>query len=191
MRWVSRAVSIPLIKNYDSTLYPKSKREAIITKSSFCVVLLRQTIYGEPVEPMEEKIYISESPENLKSFAARFLEEKMRSPRARALVVSLVGNLGAGKTTFVQGAAESLGVTRAMPSPTFTLMREVELPREVKGITMIYHFDWFRLEHEADIVALGWDDIIKDPKNLVLVEWGDKFPQLFPKGTYQITLSHK
>ena len=140
---------------------------------------------------MEEKTHTSKSPEELKSFAASFLEEKMQSPRTRALVVSLVGNLGAGKTTFVQGIAEFLGIVRSMVSPTFTLMREVELPRETGGITMIYHFDWFRLKHGADIVALGWDDIIKDPKNLVLVEWGDKFPQLFPEGTYQITLSHK
>lgn len=140
---------------------------------------------------MEDKTHTLKSSEDLKLFAAQFIKEKMLQPRDRALVVSLVGNLGTGKTTFVQGVAQFLGVVRPMPSPTFTIMREVVLKGEVNGITTIYHFDWFRLESEKDVTTLGWDDIIQNPKNLVLVEWGDKFPTLFSQGTSQINLFHK
>lgn len=69
-------------------------------------------------------------------------------------------------------------------------MREATLPKRVYGITMLYHFDWYRIIKEEDIRALGWDDIILKPENLVVVEWGDKFPGLLPKDTVMINIAH-
>ncbi len=87
-------------------------------------------------------------------------------------VVLLIGNLGAGKTTLAKGLA--YGVGAALPddvsSPTFTLIHEY-------GHGLVYHVDLYRLEEVREIEGLGLDDII-DSGALVLIEWGERFPQL-------------
>ena len=69
-------------------------------------------------------------------------------------------------------------------------MRETRLPKSFSGITMLYHLDWYRIKKREDIESLGWWDIISNPENLIIVEWGDKFPKLFPKDAVIITIAH-
>ena len=88
-------------------------------------------------------------------------------------VVSLTGDLGAGKTTFVQGAAEGLGVTEPVLSPTFTLVREYQ------GRVRIYHVDVYRLERVQDVLDLGLDEMVAEG-GVLLVEWGDAVEGLLP-----------
>ncbi|MGB9456828.1 MAG: tRNA (adenosine(37)-N6)-threonylcarbamoyltransferase complex ATPase subunit type 1 TsaE [Bryobacteraceae bacterium] len=89
-------------------------------------------------------------------------------------VVLLIGNLGAGKTTLAKGIASGLGA--ALPddvsSPTFTLIHEY-------GRGKVYHVDLYRIEEARELESLGLDDII-DGGALVLIEWGERFPQLLP-----------
>lgn len=122
--------------------------------------------------------------------AALIVKIYAAKPRARALCVALEGELGAGKTTFVQGAARALGIMRPMPSPTFILMRAVRLPKEFEMLHMLYHFDWYRVHRAEDIKKLGWQDILRDPCNIVVVEWADKFPALLPAHSLRIRLMH-
>ncbi len=88
-------------------------------------------------------------------------------------VVALTGELGAGKTTFVRGAARSLGFDGAVASPTFTLVREYQ------GRLRIYHVDVYRLERVQDVLDLGLDEMVSEG-GVLLVEWGDAVEGLLP-----------
>ncbi|HEU5004429.1 MAG TPA: tRNA (adenosine(37)-N6)-threonylcarbamoyltransferase complex ATPase subunit type 1 TsaE [Actinomycetota bacterium] len=90
-------------------------------------------------------------------------------------VVALGGDLGAGKTTFVQGLAAGLGIPDRVTSPTFILMREY-----LGGRYPLIHMDVYRLERMQEVVDLGYDEFL-DPGHIVVVEWGDMVEPLLPK----------
>jgi tRNA threonylcarbamoyladenosine biosynthesis protein TsaE len=91
-------------------------------------------------------------------------------------VVLLIGNLGAGKTTLVKGIVGGSEVT----SPTFTLIHDYG---------SCYHIDLYRLETEREVEGLGIDELVESGK-LVLIEWGERFPRLFPPPVTEIRLEH-
>jgi tRNA threonylcarbamoyladenosine biosynthesis protein TsaE len=97
-------------------------------------------------------------------------------------VVSLTGDLGAGKTTFVQGAAEALGVTEPVLSPTFTLVRRY------RGSIPVYHLDVYRLERIQEVLDVGFEEIL-DEGAVVFVEWGDAIDALLPLEHVQVELT--
>ena len=91
---------------------------------------------------------------------------------------ALVGDLGAGKTHFVKGVVEGVGISpRSATSPTFTLLHEY-----TGGRLPVYHFDFYRLESATETLALGLDEYLDGP-GLTIIEWADKFPELLPSGT--------
>ena len=100
----------------------------------------------------------------------------------------LVGNLGAGKTTLVKGIAEGLGITQAdeVTSPTFTLIHEYG-EHQPDG-PRLYHIDLYRLEEARHVVALGLDELL-ERDSLVLIEWGERFPQLWPPNHWRIEIN--
>jgi tRNA threonylcarbamoyladenosine biosynthesis protein TsaE len=97
-------------------------------------------------------------------------------------VVSLTGDLGAGKTTLVQGLCRGLGVVEPVLSPTFTLVREYE------GRLHVYHVDVYRLDRLQEVVDLGFQEILESG-GLVLVEWGDAVESLLPESHLQVELT--
>jgi tRNA threonylcarbamoyladenosine biosynthesis protein TsaE len=97
-------------------------------------------------------------------------------------VVSLTGDLGAGKTTFVQGAADALKVTEPVLSPTFTLVRRY------KGVLPVYHLDVYRLERMQDVLDIGLEEIL-DEGAVVFIEWGDAIDPLLPPEQLQVALT--
>jgi tRNA threonylcarbamoyladenosine biosynthesis protein TsaE len=98
-----------------------------------------------------------------------------------AIVLGLQGNLGGGKTTFLQGFAKGLGIKEKILSPTFVILKRFQVP----GFRFqdFYHIDCYRLKNEKDILELGFDDIIKDSRNIVAVEWSEKIKKVLPKNT--------
>ena len=93
-------------------------------------------------------------------------------------VLALYGELGAGKTTFVQGLAAALGITKRLISPTFTLMRQY--PVKSDRYNSLYHLDLYRVESAADLKSIDLSEIIADPNNLVVIEWAEKASDILP-----------
>ena len=97
-------------------------------------------------------------------------------------VVVLTGELGAGKTTFVQGVAAGLGATEHVTSPTFTLVREY-----VSGRVPLAHVDLYRLDREQDVIDLALDEL-EDGERVLLVEWGDPVAELLAEDRLRVEL---
>ncbi|MGC6427751.1 MAG: tRNA (adenosine(37)-N6)-threonylcarbamoyltransferase complex ATPase subunit type 1 TsaE [Akkermansiaceae bacterium] len=99
-------------------------------------------------------------------------------------VIALIGNLGAGKTTLTQGIMAGLGYREEVTSPTFSLVQEYH-----GGRLDVFHFDFYRMENEHELIELGWDDFL-ERGGLVIVEWPALFPQLLPPNTQWLELAH-
>jgi tRNA threonylcarbamoyladenosine biosynthesis protein TsaE len=100
-------------------------------------------------------------------------------------VVLLRGDLGAGKTTLVKGIAEGFAAAEAddVTSPTFTLIHEYHGPdRDV------FHIDLYRLEKPGEMDSLGLDDLMLEERNLLLIEWGEKFPRILQHKDAEIVI---
>lgn len=98
-------------------------------------------------------------------------------------VVLLIGNLGAGKTTLAKGIVKGLGAADPdeVSSPTFTLIHEYGAGPKV------YHIDLYRLEKTREVASLGLDEIF-DRDAVVLIEWGERFPDLMPPNRIEIRI---
>ena len=96
-------------------------------------------------------------------------------------VVALSGDLGAGKTAFVQGAAAALGVQERVTSPTFILMREYQ------GAFPVLHLDVYRMSNLQELTDLGFEELL-DPSSIVFIEWGDAVTPLLPVEFLEIEL---
>lgn len=94
-------------------------------------------------------------------------------------VVCLYGDLGAGKTTFVQGIAKGLGVKKKITSPTFVLIRQYN---------NLYHLDLYRLNSLEEIKALGVEEIWQDKKNILIIEWPEKIEKILPENKLTVHL---
>ena len=89
---------------------------------------------------------------------------------ARApLVVTLAGELGAGKTTLAQAICRGFGVRDDVTSPTYALVHEYRAPGG-----RVFHLDLYRLKHEDELTNIGWDDLLAADDALVLVEWPER-----------------
>ena len=95
-------------------------------------------------------------------------------------VIALVGDLGTGKTTFVQGFAEGLGIKDRIISPTFVLMRQHKIPKTQKTL---FHIDLYRLDGEKKLQQLGLEELLNDTNHLIIIEWAEKIKSLLPKDT--------
>ena len=117
------------------------------------------------------------------SFGALLLSASL--PKRHALVVKLEGELGSGKTTFVQGVAKGLRIKEKILSPTFVIIKVYKL--QTKNYKLLYHIDCYRIKDEHDLLALGWDKIVSDPRNLVFIEWLERVRKILPQNTISIS----
>lgn len=109
-------------------------------------------------------------------------------PARHATILALSGDLGAGKTTFVQGMAEALSLEEVVTSPTFVIMKIYAL--ENQPFKRLVHIDAYRLKGKEHLRVLGWDALIADPANLICVEWPEKIGGAIPSDAVRITLRY-
>lgn len=127
-----------------------------------------------------DKIYTTKSFQETQKIGEDFAKEIVKNnSRGAAAVLALEGNLGGGKTTFLQGFAKGLGIKEKILSPTFVILKHFE---------NFYHIDCYRLNNPEEILELDFKSIIKNPKNIVAVEWPEKIKDLLPQGTIWIEL---
>ena len=105
-------------------------------------------------------------------------------------VFCLQGNLGAGKTTFIQGIAKALKIKEKITSPTFVLMKNFSIKTK-SSFSKLFHFDCYRFDKPEEILVLNFKEIIKNPKNLVFIEWPEKIKKLIPKKSIWINFKVK
>lgn len=95
-------------------------------------------------------------------------------------ILALFGNLGSGKTTFVQGLVKGLGIRARVSSPTFLVGKPYPVPHSSK---IFYHFDLYRLKSLKELAELGFWEILHEPHHIVAIEWAEKIRKRLPKNT--------
>ena len=116
----------------------------------------------------------------------RRLAEQLARTLPADSTLALHGDLGVGKTTFVQGLARGLGVEAPVTSPTFAIFNLLR-PTAEGASTLLVHLDAYRIGSEADLEALMLDDFLVSPYCLA-VEWPDRVPGVLPPGTLHLDL---
>ena len=110
-------------------------------------------------------------------------------------VLCLYGELGSGKTTFVQGLAEGLGIKKRVLSPTFVLMRSYEfrpdgLTKKPVGSIQFYHIDLYRIDNAEETEMLGLQEILDNPQDIVAIEWAERIKNILPLKRVDIYFEH-
>jgi tRNA threonylcarbamoyladenosine biosynthesis protein TsaE len=101
-------------------------------------------------------------------------------------IVSVYGELGAGKTQFIKGICTSLGVKQVVNSPTFIIVNEYSSKR----IKRIFHFDLYRIKTLNELYDIGFDDYLSS-EGLILIEWPELVESILPESTKKVRLSNK
>lgn len=106
--------------------------------------------------------------------------------------VLLYGDLGFGKTTFVQGVAKGLGVEKRIISPTFVIVRHYKIAtsHQPLAIRSFYHIDLYRVETESDLKGIGMEEILRDKTSIKLIEWPEKLGSLMPNKRLEVRLNY-
>jgi tRNA threonylcarbamoyladenosine biosynthesis protein TsaE len=136
---------------------------------------------------METK-YTINNLEELSLFATDLLELARAQKTDSAVVISLSGDLGAGKTTLVQTLAKQLGVKEVVTSPTFTIMKGYQT--EDESFKDLVHIDAYRIDDIDEVRPLGLSVILQKPQTLVCIEWAERISTVLPPGTIFITIDN-
>ncbi len=128
--------------------------------------------------------------------AADFVQKIIKIPQqisdnnslSNAIVVGFYGDLGAGKTAFIQGIAKALGVESQVVSPTFVLEKIYKLNASMQErFTHLVHIDAYRMDDPKELVHIGWHDLLKDSRNLICIEWPERVASEMPQNHIHIT----
>ena len=134
-----------------------------------------------------KKEYLTSSPSQTKKLGKIVAEKVLKIKRKRrAQVLGLEGNLGGGKTTFLQGFAKGLGIKKMITSPTFVIMRRFAIPKSkypISNIQYLIHIDCYRIKKSKEILDLGFKEIISNPKNIIAIEWANRVRKIIPQNT--------
>ena len=122
---------------------------------------------------------ISKSLGETEKIAREFLAKKIVKSENSATVVGLYGDLGSGKTAFTQATAKCLGVKETVTSPTFVIEKIYKLDHQ--DFDHLIHIDAYRLKGGDELLHLGWEEIAKNPKNIIFIEWPERVSEILPK----------
>lgn len=126
----------------------------------------------------KKKSFISTSSAKTKQLGALFARTLIKTPsQKKALVIGLQGELGSGKTTFVQGFARGLGIRDKILSPTFLIMKTYR----IRDMKYLYHIDCYRIQNSKEMKLLGWNAILSNPSHILFIEWPERIRDILPK----------
>lgn len=126
-----------------------------------------------------DKKYITKNYKQTQKLGEKFAKEILKfPPQKSAIVLALCGNLGGGKTTFLQGFAKGLGIKEKILSPTFVIQKRFKFKNG-----NFYHIDCYRLKDSKEILELDFKKLILNPENIIAIEWPEKIKKLLPKNT--------
>jgi len=133
-----------------------------------------------------KKTFFTNSPGETKKLG-KFLAQKIirrnscSKSQKSAKILGLEGDLGGGKTTFLQGFAKGLGIKQKILSPTFIIMRRSRIQSPTSKYQNFYHIDCYRIKKPEEILDLRFKEIISNPNNIIAIEWIDKIKRIIPK----------
>jgi tRNA threonylcarbamoyladenosine biosynthesis protein TsaE len=128
--------------------------------------------------------YLTKSPSQTKKLGRILAREILKTKNLKqAFVLGLEGDLGGGKTCFLQGFAKGLGIKTKITSPTFVIMRRYKIQNTRYKIQDFYHIDCYRIKKPKEILTLGFKEIISNPRNIVAVEWADRIKKILPQNS--------
>lgn len=122
--------------------------------------------------------FLSKSVEETNQIARDFLHS-LKLNKNTATLVGLFGDLGSGKTTFTQALGRELGITDYITSPTFVIEKIYQLDGK-NNFKNLIHIDAYRLDSGKELRVLGFEEILKDSKNLILIEWPERVMDILP-----------
>ncbi len=111
---------------------------------------------------------------------AHTIVSNLSAAKDMATIVTLSGDLGAGKTALVQHIAREFGIDEAVTSPTFILEKVYTLETPIRGFKRIVHIDAYRLESDEELKHLGWSEISTETSNLIFLEWPERVAGMLP-----------
>lgn len=135
---------------------------------------------------------LAELPEYVRNVRAML---KLLPAKSAATTVWLIGDLGAGKTTFVQNLAREMEISEDVQSPTYVLMKSYGVPNNrtqfgsLRRFNRLVHIDAYRLEDAKQFAALKSEEFLNDPATLVLIEWPEKVAGALPAPDLTITFT--
>ncbi len=122
----------------------------------------------------KEKVTIIHNLDELHLFSCMIFGEVNDTERDSAGIILLSGDLGAGKTAFAKELADCLHIKEEITSPTFVIQKEYDIHNPKSSFRKLIHIDAYRLERKEELEYLGWGDLIRNPENLILIEWPEK-----------------
>jgi len=122
------------------------------------------------------------------ALAKKFVEKMLKNKHKKATVIALYGELGSGKTSFVQGAARALGISQTVMSPTFVIERIYKIEHD--HFTHFIHIDAYRLNDGDELRTLGWKEIRDDSHNIIFVEWAERVEEILPSDAIKIKFEY-
>lgn len=132
---------------------------------------------------------ISKSPHDTEAIAREYAR-KLEPREGKATVIGLSGELGSGKTTFVKAFAAALGLRADdITSPTFVIQKSFLLPAGARFKKLV-HIDAYRLEKPEEMLRLGWQELLTEKSNLILIEWPEHIGPAMPSDAQWISFSH-
>jgi tRNA threonylcarbamoyladenosine biosynthesis protein TsaE len=135
---------------------------------------------------MFEKNYIYTLSE-LPAVVSEVIVLALKQPSKPSTVLLLKGDLGAGKTTFVQELAAQLGVGETVTSPTFAIIKQYETSHKV--FARLVHMDAYRIENQNELAPLRFTEILAEPNQLLCIEWPERIQAALPTGCLTVSIS--
>ncbi len=129
------------------------------------------------------KTIISKSLDETKNFAKEWLAS-LSLKNDEATIVGLYGNLGSAKTAFTQFIAKELGISETITSPTFVIEKIYNTNH--KYFARLIHIDAYRLESGRELQVLDFEELVKNPNNLIIIEWPENIKEILPENHLKI-----